>query len=239
MFKNIFTENIGITEQNYLDKTVFSRVEKRYKELCNESDQIKKIITSKRIIIEGKEYRNPLVILNEIKNNKSLMRKITPKKTQMIHGDFHFDNFLINESDNSDFILIDPRGEKRGYSYDYDLGKLWHSFHGKYAIIQRGLFDLEYEFKGDDLNVKVFSIRNMPALDILNEIYAKKDEFLKIINDYVSEEELELRILFNEAVHFCALAPFHLKKDGIEKEAIGRFLMGVKLLNELLISIPD
>jgi hypothetical protein len=51
-----------------------------------------------------------------------------------IHGDLHFQNILIGKEP-SDFLLADPRGDLEGLDIYYDLGKLWHSFNGKYDLI--------------------------------------------------------------------------------------------------------
>lgn len=237
MFKEVFSKNEKNTSKNYLDKTIFSRINERYKQLKKISPILKNFIEAKKIIINGKEYQNIPQLLENIKREKNLLEKLTPKKTHMIHGDFHFGNFLINNKDPSKFILIDPRGEINDYAYTYDLGKLWFSFHGKYDLIHKGLFNLNYSFENKKAMIDTFEYTSPKAVKIFNELYDKRKLLIDICKKYLSEDNIEEQILFSEATHFCAIAPFNLKNDGIEKEAVGRYLTAVKLLNEFMNNI--
>lgn len=234
MFTDIFSRNIGVNSTDFLIKHTFSRVIERHKQLFYKSNLLRKFINAGSIIIEGEKYKNIPEMVRWLINKPNLIRKLTPRKTHMIHGDFHFGNFLVDDKNPDDFILIDPRGEQRGYDYAYDLGKLWHSFHGLYDLINEGLFDVKYKIKSDLVDIKVFKPRESEALKIYRAIYSKRKKFIDLCIYHTREDYAELQILFSEAIHFCALAPFHLKKDGFEKEAICRYITGVKLLNEFI-----
>jgi len=233
-FREIYSKNVEKNKEDYLSKTVFSRIDNRYLNIKNHSPIMKKFIEPNRLVIEGIKYKNIPELILYLKKNKSLLQKLIPKKTHMIHGDFHFDNFLVDDKNVNNFILIDPRGEINKYCYNYDIGKLWFSIHGKYDLLREGLFDLEYEVKGKEIIVGSFKFKNTKPLKTLEEINNKKNYFIDICNRSLSEENIKSQILFSEAIHFCAIAPFNLKKDGIEKETIGRYLTGVKLLNEFI-----
>src|SRR3989338_2683985 len=151
----------------------------------------------------------------------------------MIHGDFHFDNFLIDTKNSDNFILIDPRREKRGYDYTYDLGKLWHSFHGLYDFIHEGKFKLDYTIDEKKFFVSSFGPEIHQAMDTYKYIYQHRQILIDMVTQLLGEKNAEEQILFSEAVHFCSLAPLHLLNDGIEKGPICRYLTGVKLINEL------
>ncbi|MEA2036090.1 MAG: hypothetical protein U9O94_01175 [Nanoarchaeota archaeon] len=232
MFKEVFSKNIGTGTSSDLIKRTFLRVKERHNQVSEKSDILKDFIRAKNVIIDGKSYRNISGIIDELSNNKKLIETLVPKQTNMIHGDFHFGNFLVDNNNPKKFILLDPRGEKKGYDYAYDLGKFWHSFHGLYDFVHGGLFELEYKFRGDIIEVGVFEPKKIKALKTYDKIYQKRKKFVDICVENTGERNAELQILFNEAIHFCALAPFHLKNNGIEKEPISRYLMGVKLLNE-------
>ena len=239
MFEKIFSKNVEDSNLNLLDKTIFSRIKKRQSQLAEEFEIIRDFVKAKKIIIEGKEYMNILEMIEKISSSEEILKRITPKKTHMIHGDFHFDNILIDPKNPDNFILIDTRGEKEGYDYAYDLGKLWHSFHGMYDMIHKENFELEYELQDETMVVKKFKLNNNIFIDVCNEIYGRKEEFLKICKEYTNEEDTELQILFSEAAHFCALAPFQLLNNGIEKYPIGRYLTGVKLMNEMINKLDE
>lgn len=234
MFKCVFSQNIKLATNNDLIKHTFFRVRDRYKQLHNKSTIVEKFLGARRIIIEGKPYKNVPEILSYLIKDTDLIKKLTLKTTHMVHGDFHFSNFLVDLKDPNKFILLDPRGEKKGYDYAYDLGKLWHSFHGLYDLMHEGIFELDYCLSGDIIEVGVFKPEKCKALETYNEIYDKRQKFVDICSERMECDNVELQILFNEAIHFCALAPFHLKNDGVEKASICRYLMGVKLLNDFI-----
>lgn len=234
MFEKVYTQNLENNYKDYLLKTVFSRIEERFEALKKESLLIKKFVEAKKIIISGKEYKNIPELLNILKKDQNLLETLIPKKIHRIHGDFHFDNFLVDPGNINNFILIDPRGETNGYSYDYDLGKLWFSFHGKYDLLTQDLFKLKYELWDSVINVPIFEHEKSVQLRILEEIYSQRQRLIDLCKKYVSDQNLESQILFNEAIHFCALAPFQIKNDNIEKVAIGKYLTGVKLLNQFM-----
>jgi hypothetical protein len=235
MFEEVFSKNLGERNSDYLSKTTFNRIESRYTELKKESSLIKRFLEAKRIVISGVEYKNVSELLEILKKNKGVQQILTPKKTHLMHGDFHFDNFLVDTKNLDNFILLDPRGEHEGYAYDYDLGKLWFSFHGKYDLLTLDLFDLKYSIGESNSTIEVtsFEYKDSKIFRVLKDLERNKQELLELCKKYLKEPNLEFQILFNEAIHFCALAPFQIKKDGIERVAIAKYLLGVKLLNEL------
>ena len=233
-FKDIFSKNIQRNSPDILIKRTILRVNQRHKQLCKVSSIMKPFIKAKSFIIEGKEYKNIPKMIDWFTERPKLIKKLTPKKTHMIHGDFHFDNFLIDTKNPAKFILLDPRGETNGFDYGYDLGRLWWSFHGLYDLIQEWSFDVEYKISDNMINASIFKPRKSKALKVYQNIYTKRDKFIGICTKHLREDNIELQILFNEAMHFCAIAPFHLKNDGVEKEMTCRYIMAVKLLNEFI-----
>ena len=114
-------------------------------------------------------------MIDKISKSRELVDILTPKKTHMIHGDFHFDNILIDPNKTSNFILIDTRGESKGFDYAYDLGKLWHSFHGMYGMIHKEEFDLKYRVEKGSINVTKFKLKDNIFINVCNEIYEKRN----------------------------------------------------------------
>lgn len=59
-------------------------------------------------------------------------------------------------------MLFDPRGMKH-YDVAYDIGKLYHSFHGLYDFFHQDLFKFEVSRKGSEFHVSLF-VKEHPAL---------------------------------------------------------------------------
>jgi GTP:adenosylcobinamide-phosphate guanylyltransferase len=105
----------------------------------------------KNIKINGKEYKNPLIVIRE---NEHKIKDIFAKKFRFIHGDLQTSNALITK-DNKIYV-IDPRGyfgntELFGDPI-YDFAKLYYGFCGmwekfrsgesKFRIIDGGGFEI-------------------------------------------------------------------------------------------------
>ena len=128
-------------------------------------------------------------------------------------------------------MLVDPRGELDGSDLFYDMGKLWHSFHGKYDFIHSDQFMLNLSW---DRNIPIaeYELTNKFAFHVYEQIYSK---FLKMITKYdkLSKDNLwEMKALFAEAAHFCSVSTFHVGKTGKLDRPILLYLVGVILINE-------
>jgi len=121
------------------------------------------------------------------------------------------------------FVLLDPRGTN-SYDVFYDLGKLFHSVHGKYDLIREGLFSVEE--KGSGIS---FSFDKE-----LGEKYSKiYESLLTVLEKRCLEDNWMMKALFSEACHFSSVIPFQLVGDEKEEVALACYLNGVVFLNEV------
>lgn len=232
-FHKLYTINVSDVDADFLDRLHFNRIYERLTTIYKKSKIFNRIVTADAISVNGEIIPNILVSLSSIAEDISFRKFMNPKYTSMIHGDFHFDNIIVNP-DNGGFILLDPRGESRSYDWTYDYGKLWSSFNGRYDLIHEKLFDLETDLK-KEIPEFIFNFKEHSSVSDYDEIRAKIlgliDPFIYEYGDY---RDWLLRVKFVEAFHFCALAPFHLENDGEEKRALAKYITGARLLHESL-----
>ncbi|MEA2036089.1 MAG: NTP transferase domain-containing protein, partial [Nanoarchaeota archaeon] len=235
MFSRIYNKRVSNKTKDYTQKIHLNRIKQRLLMTSQKSKILGKIINSRHIVINGKKFYNIPTIIKLIEEDKSILRKLKPSFTSMVHGDLHFDNFLVDISQMPmvKFILFDPRGIDKKYNYTYDLGKLWHSFNSKYDLIHEGQFKLGYKFNRGDF------IADMSFTDKrLFSVYSKiKDEFPKILNsipEIKKDKNWLMRTKFSEMSHLCSVMPFHIKYDEKERLAIALYLVGVKLANDFV-----
>jgi len=231
MFKEIYTRKVTKNKGGWVWKKHIVRVNYRLLQTKQEAPIFSRIMSAKKIVLNGKEYENIPFLIKEICERPLLLQKIEPKNLRMIHGDLHFQNILVSLDDPDGFILADPRGELSGSDLYYDMGKLWHSFNGLYDFLHTNMFSLKLQINNEVVSAMVDY--NSPK--IVKEYEKIKKELPKKLERYnliKQDPNWELKILFAEAMHFSSVMPFHLKNDGKEEKAIAMYLTGVRLLNE-------
>lgn len=237
MYVNFYSKINKDVPSDFIKKTHFDRVLERIDLVKKQTKIFDKIISKKYVLMDGKKYQNALSIIENFKSENKLIKMLSPCWTSKIHGDLHFDNILIDiDQDNvlTNFVLIDPRGYSQDSDYGYDLGKLWHSFHGLYDFVNNGCSNIDYkEISKTEIEVCIqFSNRN-----ILREYEFILDKFPKLLDEKYKlnaiDKYWEFRTLFTEAMHFLSLPDFHLRFDEREEKAISLYMIGVKLLNKV------
>jgi len=218
------------------------------------------LLDAPKVKIGGKIMRQPTEILRELLKSKAKKRKLMPRKVGRIHGDLHFDNILVGvEVLEKPFIkLIDPRGFRRRADFAYDIGKLLHSCHGKYDMIDDGFYSIKDE---SDLATRsrtgTVAISAPVRVDLKEErqgggsrdtvtSYGRRikeehyeafdrierwlvDEFLPEL--LADDPEWKRRSYLNEALHFCTMGAFHLERSPLK--VLTLYVQGVQLMNRL------
>lgn len=235
LFKEVYVLRRTRAKPGYVKNIHLKRITERVQMTRERSKIMRKIIDAEKVKVNGKEYENILHSVERISRDKEILDVLQPKETSMVHGDLHFDNILVNLRDPSDpkFILVDPRGLDYTYHFTYDLGKLWHSFHGLYDFLHEGLFDLKVNVRGKTASID-YSINDHPALKEYKKIYNAFPKMLLKYPQVSKDKTWLLKTLLSETSHFCSVMPFHLRKDEEEKLATALYAVGVWELNEFL-----
>ena len=231
MFKNLYSKILSKADENFTKQKHFNRFFERIK-LIERISPFDKILKNKTVIINGEKYMNLSLMIQKLYEFNEKTRLFNPKNLVMIHGDLHFQNMLIDSS-NDDFILADPRGELFGSDIYYDFGKLWHSFNGLYDLIHTDIAKTcLLKFNSNESEFTLF----LADEGLLNTYANIKQEVQSLILNYpISEDkDYELKIKFAEVMHFSSLMYFHLKKDGVENRALSLYLQSIKLAHNLL-----
>ncbi len=214
---------------NYVDELHYQRVWKRQELTQRLSPLFQPLIAAEKIVLNGREYLNTRPLLEWISSFDPATAMVTPPRvTPHAHGDLHFENILVDPR-STRFRLVDPRGYKLCDLF-YDLGKLSHSTNGLYDLLHEDVFGLEIASGPREIVAQIsFPDAHLVAL------YAEINEALRRCCFEITNDPLAVvRMLFNEAMHFCADMPFHLVGDGKERKAVAIYLTGVRLLNEFV-----
>lgn len=229
LWKNIYKKTFSSPGLRWVEKFHFERFNKRLKKITH-VHPFSKIINLKEIIINGSSFKNLSEIISLVREFNFKKKLFVPHSLMRIHGDLHFQNILIGQDPN-DFILMDPRGDLKGSDIYYDMGKLWHSFNGKYDLIHT---DLSHVLS---LNNKFSEFKlNYGPQNIVNNYNSIKKLFIYLMKKYpiAKDKDWEIKTQFSEFMHFSSLMYFHLNFDKKENRALSLYLSAVILGNKLI-----
>ena len=152
---------------------------------------------------------------------RGLLERVTARsRWSLIHGDLHFGNLLF-DFNSGQLKMIDPRGAfgEVGCYGDarYDLAKLLHSFHGGYAHLAAGMFELKETSDGYELR-----------------LYGGSDRahLLDCFQRWLARAEIDFdELVLIEGLLFLSLVPLHA--DDPQRQ-IAAYLTGLSLVSEAL-----
>ncbi|HSA83813.1 MAG TPA: hypothetical protein VLF20_02920, partial [Patescibacteria group bacterium] len=190
-----YSRNLLETPKDYVKKTHIERVENRLKLFMHEQTETYKryvdrkhfsvgdfieqdmavffrnLIEQEVIRINGKAYKNPLLILQSIERNKKLLDYLTPTFVpEFSHGDSLLRNYL-KISDGS-IKMIDVRGKNLPHNttsqicIPFELGKMFHSI--EMDIVRSDNFSLRVEKNKKNISVEfTYHVKNKNINDLL------------------------------------------------------------------------
>lgn len=228
---------------NYLDTLYLQRARDRMLKLRDnpygfdfpvDTDfTINSLFSKKKLIINGKEFLSPLLILEKLDVK---FRNILKPRIESIcfHGDLTLSN-VIYIKNRKRLKLIDPRGYYGYWDPIYDFGKIKFTLSGFRKLVLKE-FDLRVTCKSS-INIFLLKLRgNSEGIKNLIEINNSYIRFLEENKSfqYIRDREpfWKERILFSESIHYFSDIPFRLYTDKSTKIPLGCFLIGTQLLNE-------
>ena len=168
--------------------------------------------TDSKEIINGVETPKLMEILEMVD-----WRYLSKESPYRFHGDLHFENILVNDTDSPPFTLLDWRQEYGGnLEYGdiyYDFAKLNHGFIICHELINKNLFKVHHRLSFVDYDF--LRKNNLVECEIYFAEYVKKEGF-----DYKKIEILTYLIFLNiAALHHYPYSSllFYLGKSGLHK----------------------
>lgn len=198
------------------DKYIKNKIYKKLDEACEKSSTLRKVITSKEMVINGKLYTN---FLDKVESVISKIREINFNPEPVcIHGDFNLENILITKDEM--VKLIDPNKSNIVNNRCMDFSKMYQSLWYNYesmASCKSHTIDREKGIINYSIEVPGF----------INDL---KDRFTdKVLNELSENEKKEL--FFHSAVNYIRLLPYKSLRDR-KKEYI-YIAKTIEIFNEL------
>jgi hypothetical protein len=149
-------------------------------------------------------------------------------RRRYIHADLHLENILC-DLDSGDFWLVDPRGYPVCDIY-YDLGKLAHSYNSHYDLLHEGRHEAQCHIQNSVAHID-FRFNSGTLVGIYREL---NERMRIVVHELIGERDTELRVRFNEAMHFSSDMPFHIHPNATPSVAVPIYATGALLLVEVL-----
>ncbi len=230
-YNDSYLPYLSKTPSNYVQDYHFNRVWKRLGVSGDLDPDLASLVDSHRLQINGRIIPNIPAMLFQLERNASAVAELTPPGVSPhIHGDLHLENILYDQESDK-FLLVDPRGYPACDIY-YDLGKLSHSYNGYYDLLHEGRHELRYRVKNDTTIVEL-GFRSPHLVDLYKQL---KNSMQGIIANvlHADVDQIDLRIKFNEAMHFCSDMPFHVHPEASPNVAVAIYATGALLLADVL-----
>ncbi len=213
IYKKIAVKNGPNNLNAYIDQKVIGKIN----DTVVLNGTIAKLLTYKKLKVNGVSYDNILQVIEKIRHNKAATQALGTYADSPIHGDLTVDNIIA--SADGDFLILDPNNENQVSSAVVDFAKLYQSLHTGYEF----LIQLE-QCNITNNKVAFEDSRSQKYAEIFNLIDTKLKKDL-VSGDYRS-------ILFHEAVHYCRMLTYRVN---INPDTVAVFYAtAVKLFNEFL-----
>ncbi|KAH8659273.1 hypothetical protein BGZ60DRAFT_121417 [Tricladium varicosporioides] len=224
------------TPANYLHDYHFHRIWRRIAMTIELDPTFNRFITATWLVVNGKRLPNIPGMLLRLEEDEKIATRLDPGGVSpFIHADMHLGN-ILSDVDGEHFWFVDPRGYPLCDIY-YDLGKLELSYNSKYDLLHEGRHAVSYEF-GDDTAVINYAFTPTALTNIYDELnQLMKPVIQELLSAEGNGEEVEMRVRFNEAMHWCCLMPFHLHHKQHPSLSIPMYAIGAQLLAEVLIKL--
>lgn len=235
-YNEAYLGHLQPTPPGYLEDYHFDRVWHRLHASAEMDRDFADLVSSKWVVVNGTRLPNIAAMLYALEQtcDKALF---TPEGvSKHVHGDLHLENVLVDPK-TDEFHFVDPRGYPVCDIY-YDLGKLSHCYNGKYDLLHEGRHQVTLGFDKPSSSAFVDFSFNCPTPEkkydelsrlmqgITHEVLGAETEEQKVATD--------LKVKFNEAMHFCSVMPFHIQPDAKPNVAVPMYATGALLLAQTL-----
>jgi hypothetical protein len=218
---------------SYIEKKYLDRVRKRLEKMRQKDDQFGQLLDGQRLYLGNTEFLNPLVMVDAIERDKKVMKMLAPTSVCSTHGQMEFGHILVDEKDQNNFILLDPRGMDDLLDTHYDFGKLRQCSNGLHDWLEEGLFDFEGITIGTTDSVVESLIFRLPErVAVLQKVNSAIDTLLPDLTNS-DPNTFYLRTLFAQAINLLGSVPFCYGFGDFEK-GLACYISGTKALNEFI-----
>ncbi|MEY8016455.1 helix-turn-helix domain-containing protein [Mycobacterium servetii] len=230
-YNEVYLGHLTETPSTYVQDYHFSRVWNRLGVTIDLDPGFAPLIESRCLQVNGRVIPNIPAMLFELERSGRAVAELAPPGVSpYIHGDLHLENILYDQESDK-FWLVDPRGYPACDIY-YDIGKLAHSYNGMYDLLHEGRHEVRHRVVNDTVVVDL-GFRSPYLVGLYRRL---KDSMQGVVEEVLGADfdEMDLKINFNEAMHFCSDMPFHINAEASPNVAVAIYATGALLLADVL-----
>jgi hypothetical protein len=198
------------TPPDFFRRDYLEKIERRMAAVEGASAVFDRLIDQPVLTVEGHRIESPRTLARRIAADDALLGRLTPPRLGLVHGDFKFDNFLVDPV-GPGFLLLDPRGTtfSGAPTGDYleDVAKLRTSSLGKYDLIRSGHLTVRLDGARAEPTLEPTA---RPAARLLDALDAAVVSRLPAWVDAHADPHWRLRLALVTPLLLVANAPFQL-----------------------------
>jgi hypothetical protein len=237
LFTKFFLPSRGHLETDWLQRAYFERLRERT-EIMGQSRLLSLVSRADTVRINNIPYVGLGPCILAISHNASLLARLTPEFSTLLHGDLELNHILVQVTSSvcqPRFVVLDPRAHLKRGDFAYDLGKLMQTIHSKVDLLWDGHFVLQgVADHGDEAVIEEFHMLDHPSIQVLDNLQTRFPSVVSQCLVGCNDPKWELRARFAEAVHLCCAAPYFLHSDPTERVPLALLLTGLVQINEFV-----
>ncbi|NQT57844.1 MAG: hypothetical protein HQ557_02560 [Bacteroidetes bacterium] len=212
-------------EEDYFKKVYEKKFFDRIAKGCEIEPEICEIVNADSININKKRLIGCKPLFSAIAADEAIRSTLIPEELCISHGDLHCNNILCGIPVYH-IKLLDCRGKNSDGSYyfdpAYDIGKLYHDFHGLYSLIEKHMFTIETNRK----NSIDYSFSMHKSVVTFGKLYNHTRKQVDV--KYARYGDVNYRADFTEAMLFLTMIIFHFSNFN---EGLLCLTRGIEFLN--------
>jgi hypothetical protein len=212
-------------ENDYFEKVFEKKFHARIEKGCQIEPGIYEIINSNSVYINKKRLIGCKTLFSAIASDDAIRSSLIPNELCISHGDLHCNNILCGIPV-FHVKLIDCRGKNSDGSYyfdpAYDVGKLYHDFHGLYSLIEKHMFKIDT----NGIDTIDYNFNMHKSVVTFGKLYAHTRKQVEV--KYAQYGDVNYRADFTEAMLYLTMIIFHFNNFN---EGLICLTRGIEFLN--------
>jgi len=204
----------------YLEVNFFSRISS----VMNANQDLKNVLESSWLVINGKKYRGAVELVSEILENENYLEKLsTIQKSTVIHGDLTVDNILMSPDHSP--VMIDPSDDNSFSGPLIDFARMQQSLKYGYEFLIRDSTPVILEF---DHEIPVLTFNHF-----VSQQYRELNQYLEnsIAPQFLTSGEIR-NLKFHVAILYFRMLTHQIRVS--PNNALKYLSVGVVIMNEFV-----
>lgn len=183
VFENIYELKKEAVHNKNRDLYIQERLIDKVKKATMVNQDLRQVIESETITINGEQYDNFYTVINKIKSNKKAWGDLAVyRESTAIHGDLTIDNILVDTKVDEP-VIIDPSDDNQIRGPIIDFARHTQSLIAGYEFLNADDEAVKASIDGDDIQINYHDRRSARYMELYDHLHSVVTE------NYLTETE--------------------------------------------------